>query len=253
MKFGDDMNFDTFDELRLWTSLNRGLNFAGGSQGECFRIGKKVYKIFLQYIDDDYFRECSFSREDIMRFSQIKNDTYVWPINVITVGDLVVGYVMNYVRAKSLFKIDPRLISLNRFDSSIDKVLNDVKVISANGVSTYDVCYNILYGLNGFKIVDTMEYSSSSKDYNSLVKHNNEMFSYEVKMFLVDGYFDKLIADSKLLSEMYQSNDVNALIFLREFRKRLSEIEGKDILRLGEANKGVYSRRKSIPCYVREI
>lgn len=247
------MKLQFMDELKLWVSLNKGLNFDGGSQGECFRIGNKVYKIFIQYIEDDDYYESDYNKDDILRFSHIKNGTYIWPQDVITVGDVVVGYTMDFVKAKSLFKINPLVVSLNKLESSIMKTMNDVKIISDNGVSTYDVCYNIMYGINGFKIIDTMEYSSSNIDKDKLFSHNSDMFSYEVKLFLVDGYFDKIIKDSKLLQEMYKSSDVNTLEFLKEFRKRLSEIEEMDILRLGDAKKSIYCRRRSIPGYVREI
>ena len=243
------MKFQLMEELKLWLWANKMYNFAGGSQGECYKIGNKVYKIFIQYIDEDPYYLFEYSKEDILRFSHIENGTYVWPKDVITVGNIIVGYMMDYVKAKSLFEIDPLTISLNKLESCLNKTMKDIKIISDNGVSTYDVCYNIMYGLNGFKIIDTMEYSCSNIDKAKLFRHNSDMFSYEVKLFLSDGYFDKIVNESTLLYDMYRSKDVSALEFLIEFRKRLSEIEDRKIIRLGDAKKSI--KKMKTPKYIR--
>ena len=235
----------------MWLSINKIYNFDGGSQGECYKIGNKVYKIFIQYIEEDYYYN-EHSKEDILRFSSIKNDTYIWPIDIITVGDIVVGYIMDYVQAKSLSKTNPLLLSLNRFEKCIDKVDNDIRIISLNGVLSYDVCYNIMYGRNGFKIIDTLEYSKSYDDVQKIYNKNKNNFSYEVKLFLIDNYFDKVVEDSVILREMYKDINVSAIDFLREFRKRICEIEGYEILKLGKAKKSLCRKIRN-PKYIRNI
>lgn len=247
------MKFQNMNELKLWLYINKIYNIGAGSQGECYLIGDKVYKIFNQFIYDDGFFTPSveYSSEDILKFGFINNDTYVWPLDVILVGDIVVGYTMNYVKAKPLHKINPLLISLNKFEQSINKVEKDIKTISDNGVLSYDVCYNVMYGRNGFKIIDTLEYEMSDKDRSDICIHNSSNFAYEVKMFLVDAYFDNVIFNSKLLKKMYVDYDVNVIEFLKMFRKRLNEIEGKEISRLCEAEKSICCRRKRVHEYVR--
>lgn len=244
------MRFSSMEEFNVWLSLNQKNNFAGGSQGECYKIGDKVYKIFNQFIDDGYYYS-EYSEEDIMMFSSIKNNTYIWPIDVIYAGDMVVGYIMDFVNAKSLYKINPLLINLNLFEKNINKVNKDIKTISDNGVLSYDVCYNTMYGRNGFKIIDTVEYSKSNLNNRELYITNNINFSYELKMFLVDGYFDKIIHDCALLNEMYNDDNVNILEFLKVFRDRLSEIEGHEILKLGDAKKINLVKKRVIPKYIR--
>lgn len=245
------MKFNSMDQLKLWLSINKIYNFDGGSQGECYKIGTRVYKVFIQYIEEDYLYN-EYSKEDILRFSSIKNNTYIWPVDTITVGDIVVGYITDYVRAKSLFKINPLLISLNKLEKSMDKVDNDIKIISKNGVLSYDVCYNILYGRTGFKIIDTLEYSKLHDDFDKIYIKNKNNFSYEVKLFLVDNFFNNVVEDNLILNEMYRDVNVSSIDFLREFRKIVSEIEGYDILKLGDAKKSICRQRK-IPKYIRNL
>lgn len=246
------MKFQSLNELKLWLFINKIHNFDAGSQGECYKIGNSVYKIFTQFIYDDN-DNIEYNKKNILQFSNIKNDTYIWPTDVIMVDDMVVGYITPYVKAKSLCKINPLLISLSKFEKSLQKAKNDVKIISDNGVSTFDVCYNVMYGINGFKIIDSMEYSLSDQDSNKLFEHNLFNLSYEIKMFLVDNYFDHVIDDSVCLKKMYDGRDVDAIEFLKSFRDRLCEIEDKEILSLGDAKNTLSYRKRRIPGYIRNL
>ena len=154
------MKFNNISELKKWLDFH-SISFIGsGSQGYCYKIGNKVFKIFSEYIEEDFDESeyfINYSCEDIMRFSTIANDTYVFPNDLIYVGDIIAGYVTNYVDGKSLYKINPLNISLDKFSESLESVPMDIKLISDNGVLSFDVAYNIMYGIGGFNVVDTLE------------------------------------------------------------------------------------------------
>lgn len=247
------MNFKSMDELKLWVKLNNKFNFDGGSQGECFKIGNKVYKIFIQYIEEDYYDMITYNKEDIMQFSHIVNNTYIWPNDVITVGDIVVGYIMDYVDAKSLCGINPLMINLDIFEKSLEIVNENIKVISNNGVKTFDVMYNIMYGKNGFKIIDSLEYSLCDDDVSKLIKINSKNFYYEIRLFLISGYFDEFIFNYNYLYRMCYDTDCNFIDFLKEFRKKLSVNEGFEISKLWDAKNSLKINNSENLGYIRKL
>lgn len=248
------MNFDTFDELGLWLKRYENYKFTDStSQGECYKIGNNVYKIFIQFLEEEYCDFIEYDKDSILQFSSIKNKTYIWPIDTIMVGEIVVGYITNYVDAKSLYKINPLLVNLDKFENALENVISDIKVISDNGVLTFDVAYNILYGRYGFKVIDSMEYSRTNMDSLDLYRINKERFNYEIRLFLIDGYFDEFIKDNFLLYNMYYNKNVDVVDFLRKFRRKLSENEGHEILRLGEAKNSMTIHKSRNPKYIRSL
>lgn len=241
------------EELKRWLKIHKRCNICGGSQGECYKIGNKVYKIFIQFIDEDDDEIITYNKDDILQFSSIVNNTYIFPTDIILVGDVVVGYITDYVDAKSLYKTDPLDVQLDRFEKSLDEVTDDIQIISDNGVLSYDVAYNILYGSFGFKIVDTIEYSRTDIDSGELFRKNRDRFNYEIRLFLIDGYFDKFVKSDSSLYSMCYDPDVNIAMFLKEFRKKLSEIEGYEIAKLRDAKKSLAIRKRKNPKYIREL
>ena len=247
------MKFNIIGEFYLWLRRHEMCILDSGSQGMCYRIGNKVYKIFLQYIDYEVDWVNSYSKDDIMQFSSVINNTYVFPTNVILVGDIVVGYIMDYVNAKSLYKINPFYVNLDKFQNSLENVVDDIRIISNNGILSFDVMYNILYGDNGFKVIDTLDYSKNDKNVLELYKINYERFIYEIRLFLIDGIFDKFISSDKMLNDMCYDKEANFVCFLKMFRDKLSENEGKEILKLMDARNSMNKSKTKNLKYIREF
>ena len=83
MEFVSREHFDTY---------LRGLKYLGqGSQGACYLNTKNntVYKVFNDYFDEE---EAGYTEDFLLRFSDIKNSTFIWPNNVIKVAGTIVGY-----------------------------------------------------------------------------------------------------------------------------------------------------------------
>ncbi len=228
------MEFKNKEEM-LNTIKNNMEFLDSGSQGMCYldRNTNKVYKIFYSTIDD---YDIKYSKEEILRFNNIKNNTFVWPIDSIQAADETVGYINNYCNCKALYKINPLRINLDKFYNAILKVKKDIKVLSNQGVLTYDLMYNIMYRQE-FKIIDFMEFSYSNKDPQTLEKINNNNFNYELYYFLVESYFDDFINSYPILKNMYKNKDGDILDFINIFKKYLAEYLGYDIKILGSAKK----------------
>ena len=98
------------------------------------------------------------------------------------VGDIVVGYIYDYVIGRELCSINPLNISLDKFDNNLEIVSRYIKIISDFGVRTYDVMYNILYGNRGFSVIDSLEYVFSFENSEELYRVNAKNFNYGIRM-----------------------------------------------------------------------
>jgi len=234
------MNFKTDMELFLFLNNLKEIGF--GSQGICYYNpkDKNVYKIFHQFFDNENEPDfiVNYTERDILKFSKILNNTFIWPNDIITVDNEIVGYKSKYISGKSLYRINPLFIDLDNLSKSISWAKKDIDIISDNRVVTYDMMYNILYNKN-FYIIDHDDYTflKPDMDLENNKKTNQNNFDMELYYFLVDGFFDDFVNKSKDLKELYQSKDIDVLVFLKLLRKYLSEIVGKKIVFLNDAKK----------------
>lgn len=232
------------NEEHFYTYFNT-LKFLGeGSQGACYCDNNKVIKIFHDYFEGE---KSIYTSDDILRFSGIKNSTFIWPEDVVTIDNLVVGYTMPYIKSKNLYKVNPLLVNLDRLEMATQRVYEDVKILTDNDVVMYDVAYNILYGNGKIKIIDTLEYGLTPITY----ERNRLNIDYGIKMFLVDDFFNDFVSDDRLLKEMYDDRFVSSLEFLKAFRGKLSSYLGKDVKTLNTAKRLV--RRVDNPKYIRDL
>ena len=223
-----------------------------GSQGICCldKNNSLVYKIFYQFLDNSVIEKYSYS--EIMQFSNIKNNTYVFPKDVLTVDNDIVGYIENYVSSKELTSVNPIKVSLDKLINCINKVYSDIETISENGVLTYDVMYNILYK-DKFNIIDSDEYVIRDNDPSYLFDLNKERFNYAIYNFLVDNYFDEFIRNYKILNNMYKYKEADVTVFIELLRKNLSEYIGFEVNKLGDAKECINKVKVIYPNYIRDI
>lgn len=220
------------------------LSYLGaGSQGSCYvdKSNDLVYKVFHTYTEKE---NSMYTMGDILKFSDVVNDTYKFPKDVIMVDGIVEGYTLEYFKGHDLCQMNPFRIDLDNFENLISKVYKDIEIISDKGVCTYDVLYNIMYSKDALAIVDTLEYSKNSDVYVD----NRYNFDIGINSFLVDGFFNHFVLSDTMLKEMYISKDVSSLEFLKMFRTKISEYLGHEITYLEEAKCLV---RRTYPDYIR--
>lgn len=243
------MNFSNIDImlLRLKDLKEIGL----GSQGICYlnESTNEVYKIFHQAFDNDTEYKITYSKNDLMKFSHIINKTFIWSKDIISINDDIVGYINNFVKSKPLHKIDPLKINLDKFIKSIELAKRDINIISQNGVLTYDLMYNILYG-NRFYVTDFDEFSYTDKDPKILEEKNNKNFNYELYYFLIDSYFDDFINEYRVLNKMYKDQE-DIISFIELLKKYLSEYVGYEIKKLNDASICLNKRKNKEYSYQR--
>lgn len=237
VSFNNKNNFDLY--------LKRLFFLGMGSQGICYldKKNKIVYKIFHGYFDDE---DEGYTADDILKFSGIRNNTFIWPSDVVYANGRIIGYTMPYVSSVNLCDTDLLSTNLNLLEKAIDKSYCDIEILTKNNVCLYDVMYNILYSNGKINVIDSMEYNFG----NASLKENMAAFDAEIRYFLVDNYFDEFVNNDILLREMYyDKKNVTSLEFLRMFRNKLSEYIGTDIDKLEKAKKLVM--KLDDPYYIR--
>ncbi len=237
VSFNNKNNFDLY--------LKRLFFLGMGSQGICYldKKNKIVYKIFHGYFDDE---DEGYTADDILKFSGIRNNTFIWPSDVVYANGRIIGYTMPYVSSVNLCDTDLLSTNLNLLEKAIDKSYCDIEILTKNNVCLYDVMYNILYSNGKINVIDSMEYNFG----NASLKENMAAFDAEIRYFLVDNYFDEFVNNDILLREMYHDKkNVTSLEFLRMFRNKLSEYIGTDIDKLEKAKKLVM--KLDDPYYIR--
>lgn len=237
VSFNNKNNFDLY--------LKRLFFLGMGSQGICYldKKNKIVYKIFHGYFDDE---DEGYTADDILKFSGIRNNTFIWPSDVVYANGRIIGYTMPYVSSVNLCNTNLLSTNLNLLEKAIDKSYCDIEILTKNNVCLYDVMYNILYSNGKINVIDSMEYNFG----NASLKENMAAFDAEIRYFLVDNYFDEFVNNDILLREMYHDKkNVTSLEFLRMFRNKLSEYIGTDIDKLEKAKKLVM--KLDDPYYIR--
>lgn len=237
VNFNNKNNFDLY--------LKRLFFLGMGSQGICYldKKNKVVYKIFHGYFDDE---DEGYTADDILKFSGIRNNTFIWPSDVVYANGRIIGYTMPYVSSVNLCDTDLLSTNLNLLEKAIDKSYCDIEILTKKNVCLYDVMYNILYSNGKINVIDSMEYNFG----NASLKENMAAFDAEIRYFLVDNYFDEFVNNDILLREMYHDKkNVTSLEFLRMFRNKLSEYIGTDIDKLEKAKKLVM--KLDDPYYIR--
>lgn len=154
------MRFSSQKEQESYFKSLHYLN--SGSQGECYidKNKKMVYKLLFYYE--------GLTKEELLRFSYIKNKTFIWPTEEIMVGQRIVGYIMPYRKVKNLYDLNPMSINLNDLETAITKAYTDIQLITDNSVKAYDIMYNILYSRKKFSIIDTADYSSKKVEFHTM-------------------------------------------------------------------------------------
>ena len=112
--------------------------------------------------------------------------------------------------------------------------------------------YNILYG-NKFNVIDSDEYVKKDIDSTVLFERNKQTFDYAIYNFLIDNYFEEFVNSYRLLRKMYNNKDVDVIIFIKVFRKYLSEYIGDEVNKLNDAKECMNKRKILEPNYIRDI
>lgn len=243
------MNFNS--ELEFKRYLAKCKKIDSGAQGIVYRDKSIAIKVFHQYFDkceDDYI----WKKEDILTFGDFQNGTYIFPLDILSVENEIIGEISKYVSGKDLYKINPLTINIDSFIKAVSNCLIDIKKISEQQIISYDTVYNTLYNGRKIYIIDTDEYTYVDLPTNEILQTNQNNFNMGIMYFLIDSYFDEFIQSNKLLCEMYMCKNIDIIEFLKLYKLKLSEQVGYEITTIKQAS-SCLNKKVRTPKYIRNI
>lgn len=132
----------------------KGSRFIGvGCTAMCFLMKNgKVIKLYIETYDKkDLFNYVKNPIEHFSKISDLKNDTYMVPEELLVKDGKLVGYLYDYVNGKTLRRYNYNLQSLI---NSYDKLMDDTYSISEKGFDLHDMHDKNILLDDRFKIID---------------------------------------------------------------------------------------------------
>ena len=170
-----------------------------GNYGECYIVDNNtLYKEFFRLDDGSY----PFEKNYFNDMQGIENGTFVFPKKIYTNGDYTLGYTMDYIHAYNLELIQLDF-SLSDFIIALDRLKEDLKRLTENGIVICDVnSRNILYD-GKFHVIDTDLFTTEEK--SGFNPEGNEKYLSEYLYYYVTEENNRYEFDDLLFSndELY--------------------------------------------------
>lgn len=240
------MEFSNKKELN--TYLKRLVYLGFGSQGDAYRDKDSVIKVYNGLSGKR-------TKDEVLRFSDIKTKSFYFPYDVLEIRGSVVGEVTKFAYGKELYKTDPLKVKYQGLIDGLDQVDKDIRIISEAGVRVFDQCYNTLYVNGKYSFIDTTEYGKglpSKERVSELERINHKTINFEILQFVTNGFLEHYVFNNKELYKMYVSNDIDMREFLIKLRECLQRDIGHEMTCLGEC-KELFNYEVNRTPYVREL
>ncbi|MEG2322199.1 MAG: hypothetical protein RSB71_01750 [Bacilli bacterium] len=222
-----------FDSVKDLNHLLANLyELGGGSEATCYKFKNMVLKYFNGPCCEQR------DKEQIMQFTNLNNDSFLFPKAIIYIKEEIVGCLMPFVEGKNNNEFVFKRANYQQIIDATTKIYNDTLLLSDKKIIGIDICdVNTIFDGNKFSIIDTLDfYVDLNKD--NIFKGNISAFSnglfehlvVSVKDFVNDKESLKRYKKDKYLME-------NPIYFLELLRNELSQYCGFEITRLEEAAK----------------
>ena len=176
-----------------------------GCEGVTYTDGLDAYKMYIyEYPKNEYYRK---DISQIITTSDYDLPSFAFPIDLYLVQNLLMGTKSRYISG-NVFKdwknnksIDIiRKIDFDAFIKAYYKMLEDINVLSTDGVEINDLAGNLIYDGKSLVGVDTCFY-----DKNTSFLLNRRLQSYNIHQLkvAVSHFFDFLIQDYPELDEYF--------------------------------------------------
>ncbi len=231
LRFNSNFEFENF--------RNQLILLSGGSYSSCYRLNH----MFLKVIEDIEIKP----KNDLLKFSNIKVDGYVFITNLIQVIDQIKGVITVFIDGIQLSRYPIDKIKYTELLIAFKQVEMATKQISDYGIKVNDVdISNILYcpktlstTNNIFNFVDTIDYEFVDIDPNQLYKINMQYIMINIFECLLEKIDNKIIVSIKEFKNYQENIDLlsNPVYFLTILRERLSIYCNKKTLTVSGAVK----------------
>ena len=156
------INFNSIKEFSAYRKSKANKELASGSEGTCY-LGTDgfVYKDLSSGLrTEDYILD------SIITSSDIENKSFAFPHVLFAVGDRLIGYTTDFVKKDYLnynYLLDTGLDEID-FDKLIEAygiMLDDTIKLTEDGISIYDLSFNLMFDGERLIGVDTCSYYTS--------------------------------------------------------------------------------------------
>ena len=241
MKFASKREFNSYlDNLRIIGCGENGASYLDNEHNivlkvyHDYEIDDKMSHIYsgyehnLSYLFDGEAEEeikPRVTKEDILKFSAIENDTFIWPKDIIEVNGEIAGYYYPYIIGVNLSSITTHDFQFKKLIEAITSSIDDIKRITASKVRITKLENNILYQnkLNKLKVVGTSNYKF---DQEVTLEENLAVFEKELKTVLVTkrAYHINDNALLKILYDIYDNKQKSVKDFIEIMQKELERV-----------------------------
>lgn len=154
-----------------------------GSEGECF-LGNDglAYKIFYDEPLINDFKQIDI--EDIITESEYPLESFAFPKVIFTINGELKCYTSKFVN-NNIFKVRSKESSIElikhlksgAFVIAYNRFVEDLEILSNNGIKLFDLCNNILYDGESLTAIDTIYYTKQKgADIDKIRTYNMNQF-----------------------------------------------------------------------------
>lgn len=159
------IKFDSEKEFKAYMKSKTVSEIGDGSEGVCY-LGKdgKAYKSF----QDGYIKS-TYQVDEIITSDEASTNSFLFPDILFTINDIVVGYVCKFIPRddlnfnKLIFEgLDH--INFDKLYDAYSPLRNDAVVLAQNGISIFDLSYNLMFDGQSLYGIDTCSYTRKPGD-----------------------------------------------------------------------------------------
>lgn len=153
------INFNSMNEFKAYRQSKATKALDSGSEGTCY-LGRDglVYKDL-----SDGFRVEDYLLDSIITSRDICNKSFAFPHVLFSVGDRLVGYTTDFVKKDFLnynYLLETGLgeIDFDKLIEAYNVMLEDTIKLAEDGISIYDLSFNLMFDGKKLVGVDTCSY-----------------------------------------------------------------------------------------------
>lgn len=233
--------------------FNGSKKLKSGSEGTCYKIGNKTYKLYNSFYKSLLNNDREIER--LLRFRDVIVNNIYFIRGLIYYNNEMIGSITDYAKG-----IDCGYINLHR--KNIDKIIKalsvlkkDIYELSRLGIYVDDVYLcNILYDNINFKLIDTASYISTlDKDISVIYRKNMK----QVIRVLFRGITDKIYSDDNFIYAFLEYIDspykdyledidliMNPDMTIKEIKNIIEEYTEKEIVSFSNCRSDLLRIRK---------
>lgn len=205
----DDIKFKSLTDKKSFFKTNDVKYLGSGWEGSCYKKGNKVYKLYNN-VFIDYIYNGVFSKEGLVKFSDVFIDNIYFIRALIYCEGFVVGSISDYASGRPCGDIKMYNVKIDNLINALKVLKNNIFELSELGIFIEDeFINNILYNGKNFKFIDTSRYYR----FDDVLCDDDDIDDvcdiYELNMIRIMNILLGAITDKKEFNDNFVFNYLN--------------------------------------------